>query len=322
MLVITVTSCPPALRGDLTLWLQEIDVGVYVGNVSARVREQLWQRVTENLSDGRATMVFSTNNEQKMDFRIHNSHWQPVNFDGLRLIMRPTKESESVQQNFKPGFSLAAQRQKARKFKGKTGNDDATTADTTMDYADQLSTEPKRKDDVYVVIDVETSGLHPLRNEIIEFGALKVMPGGETIFFSKLVKTNAPIQESITLITGITNQHLMDEGLELMDALIQFLDFVGDHTIVAHNARFDYQFIRQACKRCMLPAFTNYYIDTLGLAKRVIPGRSSYKLGDLAKLLGIKIDTKHRALEDCLTTNAIYERLLALEAEASSMQET
>ena len=316
------TSCPPALRGDLTLWLQEIDVGVYVGHVSARIREHLWQRVTENLSDGRATMVFSTNNEQKMDFRIHNSHWQPVNFDGLRLIMRPTKESGSVQQNLKPGFSIAAQRQKARKFKGQTVKDDNdVTADATMDCAAGSKIEPEKQDDIYVVIDIETSGLHPLRNEIIELAALKVMPGDETISFSRLVKTNAPIQENITLITGITNQRLMDEGLELMDALIQFLDFVGDHTIVAHNARFDYQFIRQACKRCMLPAFTNYYIDTLSLAKRVIPGKSSYKLVDLAKLMNIEVDVQHRALADCLTTNAVYKRLLALREEASSMQE-
>jgi CRISPR-associated endoribonuclease Cas2 subtype I-E len=63
------------LRGDLSKWLQEINTGVYVGNVNSRVRDAIWNRVCENLKTGRATMVFSTNNEQKMDFRVHNTLW-------------------------------------------------------------------------------------------------------------------------------------------------------------------------------------------------------------------------------------------------------
>ena len=64
MVVITLEKCPLALRGDLTKWLQEISLGVYVGQVSARVRDKLWQRVCEESKNGRATMVYSARNEQ------------------------------------------------------------------------------------------------------------------------------------------------------------------------------------------------------------------------------------------------------------------
>ena len=73
MVVITLTDCPPALRGDLTKWLFEINVGVYVGQVSARVRDELWKRIIDNVKVGRVTMVYQTNNEQRIGFRVHNS---------------------------------------------------------------------------------------------------------------------------------------------------------------------------------------------------------------------------------------------------------
>ena len=88
MTVIVLSDCPPKLRGDLTKWLLEISTGVYVGKVSARVRDELWLRVCDNLKSGRASMVYSTNNEQGMDFRVHNSIWEPVDYDGIKLVRR------------------------------------------------------------------------------------------------------------------------------------------------------------------------------------------------------------------------------------------
>ena len=87
MIVITLTDCPLGLRGDLTKWLQEINTGVYVGQVSARVREQLWTRIIENAKNGRATMVFNAQNEQRLDFCVHNTIWEPIDFDGLKLML-------------------------------------------------------------------------------------------------------------------------------------------------------------------------------------------------------------------------------------------
>lgn len=72
---ICVTNCPPKLRGDLTKWLMEIDTGVFVGNLNARVRDAVWDRICSTIGNGRACMTFSTNNEQKLDFRIYHSTW-------------------------------------------------------------------------------------------------------------------------------------------------------------------------------------------------------------------------------------------------------
>ena len=77
MIVVTLTDCPPRLRGDLSKWLLEINTGVYVGQLNKRVREELWKRICDNLPRGRATMVYSANNEQGMEFRVHNTRSFP-----------------------------------------------------------------------------------------------------------------------------------------------------------------------------------------------------------------------------------------------------
>lgn len=79
MIVITLTDCPKSLRGDLSKWLLEINTGVFVGKVSARVRDNLWKRVKDSVRNGRATLVYTTNTEQRMDFRLHNSENQMDN---------------------------------------------------------------------------------------------------------------------------------------------------------------------------------------------------------------------------------------------------
>ena len=111
MIVVSLTNCPPRLRGDLTKWLIELNAGVYVGNVSARVRDELWQRICEHVKDGRATMVFSAHNEQGMDFRVHNTTWIPKDFDGIKLMLRPT-DREQTQDDADIPLSRAAQAQK------------------------------------------------------------------------------------------------------------------------------------------------------------------------------------------------------------------
>lgn len=111
MIVISITDCPAVLRGDLTKWLFEINVGVYVGQVSARVRDELWNRILEHCKVGRVTMVYQTNNEQRMRFRVHNSDWKPIDFDGLTLMLRPKDGYLNRPSSLRPGFSKAAQRQ-------------------------------------------------------------------------------------------------------------------------------------------------------------------------------------------------------------------
>lgn len=96
MIVIMLSDCPPKVRGDLSKWLCEINTGVFVGNVSSRVREEVWQRICENIKSGQATMVFSAPGEQKMDFRVHNTTWEPVDLDGIKLMRRPLPAARNL----------------------------------------------------------------------------------------------------------------------------------------------------------------------------------------------------------------------------------
>ncbi|UNP92227.1 type I-E CRISPR-associated endoribonuclease Cas2e [Bifidobacterium pseudolongum] len=95
MIVIVLTAAPPKIRGHLTRWLFEISPGVYVGKVSACVRELIWEQILDNIRDGRAVMVYSENNEQGLEFKTYGQEWSPVDFEGLELIMRPHDQGES-----------------------------------------------------------------------------------------------------------------------------------------------------------------------------------------------------------------------------------
>ncbi|WP_116116290.1 type I-E CRISPR-associated endoribonuclease Cas2e [Austwickia chelonae] len=120
MVVIVLTACPAGLRGYLTRWLLEISAGVFVGKVNARVREELWDRVLEMVQDGRAIMVFGVNTEQGLDFRVHRHDWEPVDLDGVRVMLRPVSASESASRSgLRPGWSKASRGR--RSSRGRSG---------------------------------------------------------------------------------------------------------------------------------------------------------------------------------------------------------
>ncbi|MCH9276186.1 type I-E CRISPR-associated endoribonuclease Cas2e [Bifidobacterium amazonense] len=113
MIVVVLTVSPPKLRGHLTRWLLEISPGVYVGKVSARVRDLLWDQIVEHIGIGRATMVYPSDNEQGMAFRVHGQEWHPVDYDGLTLIMRPNSNQEQRRKGAsKTGWSNASRYRK------------------------------------------------------------------------------------------------------------------------------------------------------------------------------------------------------------------
>ena len=160
MIVLTIANCPPKLRGDLSKWLLEINTGVYVGRVSARVREALWQRVCENIRDGQATMVFTANNEQHMDFYVHNTAWEPVDLDGIKLMKHPHRHN-AAESGLKAGFSNAAKQRMGAKKRRRSGS--RSDADSV--------------EESFVMIDIETTGLAAEKDEILELGAIRVQDG-------------------------------------------------------------------------------------------------------------------------------------------------
>lgn len=112
MMVLVLTASPAGLRGDLTKWLLEISPGVYVGNVNARIREKLWERVTKMVRDGRALLVYSANNEQRLEFRVHEHEWEPVDLEGATVLRRPAKSSAPGR---RPGWSAASGQRRSRR---------------------------------------------------------------------------------------------------------------------------------------------------------------------------------------------------------------
>ncbi len=296
MIVITLTNCPLSLRGDLTKWLQEINTGVYVGQVSARVRDQLWTRVIENAKTGRATMVYSAQNEQRLDFRVHNTTWEPIDFDGLKLMLRPSPARIQKLGEMRKGYSNVAKIIKAKQM-AKKNNIERNILET------------------YLVVDVETTGLSAAEHEIIEIGALKVSNGQVKGTFQALIKIKGSVPKPIEALTGISDIMLEQEGKELEEVLPEFLAFAGNLPVVSHNGDYDYSFLRAACKKLNLPLFSNRCVDTLKIARRLVDDVKNYKLETLLKYFEIEVLTMHRSIEDCKITFHLYEKLITLKKE-------
>ena len=302
MIVVTMTDCPPALRGDLSKWLQEINTGVYVGQVSARVRDKLWERITSHIKTGRATMVFDASNEQGMDFRIHNTSWEIVDQDGLKLVRRPSEQrmyakgAEDCQAGSAPGFSKAAQYRKLGR----------------MVHA------PARKEgrsnirDI-TAVDVETTGLDAKHARIVEIAALRVRNNQVVESFSALIKAEHPLPPGIVELTGLTDVLLDEKGISEKEALQGFMSFIGEDVLLIHNAPFDLAFLREACMRQGLPQIANQSMDTCALARKALLKVPDYKLSTLAACLGVAQRNMHRALPDCNTALEVYQKLTQTE---------
>jgi len=158
----------------------------------------------------------------------------------------------------------------------------------------------------YVVVDLETTGLDPTYDEIIEFAAIKVDNGKIVSEFQSLVKPSEPIGEFITDLTGITNEMLADAP-SIADVLPRFLAFVGKDIVVAHNANFDINFIYDAClSEDSGIVFDNDFIDTMRLSRRLFKAEWHHRLKDLVKRFGIESEVGHRGLPDALIAHKCY----------------
>jgi DNA polymerase III epsilon subunit-like protein/CRISPR/Cas system-associated endonuclease Cas1 len=161
----------------------------------------------------------------------------------------------------------------------------------------------------FCVIDIETSGLVPSNDHIIELGALRVRDWAVTGELSRLVKAPVQLNTTIRELTGLTDEMLDDQGADLDQALDEFTAFVDRDTLVGHNVNFDLRFIEQALSRCGRAALTPNTIDTRTRTRKLVPGLASYKLPDLAETLNLPLKPAHRALEDCKATLALLKHL-------------
>lgn len=162
----------------------------------------------------------------------------------------------------------------------------------------------------YTVIDIETTGLDPQWNEIIELSGLRVRGGEVQASFSSFVKPENEISDFITQLTGITNDDVADAPV-IGDVLPSFLDFIGSDVIVGHNVHFDVNFIYDAAANCCDRTVSNDIVDTMRIARHVLPKLQHHRLADVAAALGVDQAGAHRALVDCQTTHAVLQALRA-----------
>ncbi len=165
-------------------------------------------------------------------------------------------------------------------------------------------------DQEYVVFDIETTGFNSENDRIIEIGAVKVVHGKITETFSEFVNPKRPIPYKITQLTTITDDMVKDAGT-IEEVLPRFLDFCEKAVLVAHNAGFDTGFIKANCRRLNLP-YEYTAVDTLGLARCLMPHLGKYTLDNICKHLNIILETHHRAVDDATATGKIFVEFISM----------
>lgn len=292
MVVICLTDCPAKVRGDLSKWLFEINTGVYVGKLSARVRDELWKRVCQNVKQGRATMVYSADSEQGFLFRTHHSKWQIRDFDGITLMQRPslnTNIDNEEDSELKKGFSKAAHYERMRKNNGRS----------------KKSTSVQN----FVVLDLETTGLDFEKDQILEIGAIVVKEGQPVQYFEKLIDQKNAVPKAIQNLTGITDEMIEQKGEPLEGALEELMKIIDHQVVYGYNTAFDCAFLLEACQRENIEYQIRKVKDVQKIARKKIKNGSGFKLSEIAEKFGISNHQKHRALDDCKLTLQVLNKL-------------
>ncbi|MBR2274828.1 MAG: PolC-type DNA polymerase III, partial [Lachnospiraceae bacterium] len=177
--------------------------------------------------------------------------------------------------------------------------------DDTVDVC--VAPKEYRLDGSFVVFDIETTGFSPEEDRIIEIGALRIENGEITGRFSEFVNPGRPIPYRIEQLTGISNDMVQDAE-EIDSVLPRFLAFCEGAVFVAHNASFDTSFISENARRLGC-ALEMSYVDTVGLARLLLPKLSRFKLDTVAKALGVSLLNHHRAIDDATATAEIFLKL-------------
>ncbi|MFA5522940.1 MAG: DNA polymerase III subunit alpha [Tissierellales bacterium] len=171
-------------------------------------------------------------------------------------------------------------------------------------------TNPKEQviDTTYCILDLETTGFSAVTEKITEIGIMKLKDGKVIEDFSCFVNPEKPIPARVVEVTNITDDMVKDA--ETIDKVFpKMLDFIKGSVLVAHNANFDIGFLKHNAK-VLGYDFDFTYVDTLLLAQGLFPEYKSYKLGRIAKNLGIKVEVAHRALDDVDTTLRVFNVML------------
>ena len=169
----------------------------------------------------------------------------------------------------------------------------------------------------YTVLDLEMTGLAPKRDKVIEIGAVKVRDGKIADTYETLVQPGMPIPESVTELTGITDE-MAESGMEETKAMQQLLSFIGEDVLVGHNLIFDYSFLKQWAVNQKIP-LELCACDTLRIARALLPGEQSKKLESLCVYFQIPRAREHRALDDAVETWQLFENLRQIKGASAEL---
>ncbi len=161
--------------------------------------------------------------------------------------------------------------------------------------------------DSFVCIDLETTGLDPKRDRIIEIGAVKVERGETTGEWEAFVNPERKLEERIVELTGIRDEQLAG-AKKIAELLPEFFSFLGDHVLLGHSVLFDFSFLKKAAVNERM-TFERQGIDTLKIARKYLKDLESRSLDSLCRHYGIGHNA-HRALEDARATVILYRKLL------------
>ena len=167
------------------------------------------------------------------------------------------------------------------------------------------------RDATYVIFDIETSGLDIRFHDIIELGAVKVQHGMILDTFAEMIRpVKRPISDYVTKLNGIT-QEMVQDGEDIKSALESFVEFTKGCVLVAHNAKFDTDFIYEKMKEFDVEFKVLPCIDTIQIARALYAGKTKhFNLGAIGKYLKVEVEQQHRAVHDSRTLNNIFQKML------------
>lgn len=169
----------------------------------------------------------------------------------------------------------------------------------------------------YCMVDIETTGLSTVWNDIIEIGAIRYSNGQETGRFQTLVQPQAQynrngvlyyVDSFIEELTGITNE-MLATAPSARDAIHDFAEFLGDSVILGYNVNFDVNFLYDQFQNCLGRPLTNDFVDIMRMARKLYPDMPHHRLKDMLAMYGLTNDKEHRTITDCEATQRCYERI-------------
>ena len=161
----------------------------------------------------------------------------------------------------------------------------------------------------YTVVDIETTGLSPRRDSIIEIAALRIRNNEIIDTFTSLINPGFDIPVFISELTGITNKMLSDAPI-IDSVLPAFIDFLGDDVIVGHNVNFDVNFLYDESVYLLSKPIKNDFIDTMRIARKLFPDAPHHRLQDISAMLFVDYSGAHRAEQDCRITYQCYIKMI------------